>query len=239
MFRTCIYIVPPKILPFTFGDDPSNSGDSASVQCSVTSGDLPIHVRWLLNGFEINDEQGITTSKVGKRANALNIDNVQGTHAGNYTCEASNLAGTVDFMTALIVNGIFSFVKVLFYIFLFFFLLYPNINLVIPRIVPFAFEDGPLQTGQYASITCLVPEGDLPLKIRWIFNGKLVENDDDINIGNMGKRSSALAIEPVAARHAGNYTCFAQNSAGSAEYTTELKVIGYNRFLFNTVLFYN
>lgn len=109
----------------------------------------------------------------------------------------------------------------------FFFITERYIFPVAPRVVPFSFEDGPAQTGQYVNVQCLVPEGDLPILIKWVFNGNEIEDDSDINISNIGKRSSVLTIEPVAAKHSGNYTCYAKNSVGSAEYSSELKVIGY------------
>lgn len=92
-------------MPFSFGDEPANFGDSASVQCSVTSGDFPIHIRWLFNGLTLTGDSGVSTSQVGKRSNALNIDFVEASHAGNYTCEAANDAAIVNFTVQLVVNG--------------------------------------------------------------------------------------------------------------------------------------
>lgn len=98
--------VPPKISPFSFGDDPSNSGDSASIQCSVTSGDFPIDIVWLHDGLPIDAmDSAIVTSKLGKRLSVLNIDSVEGRHAGQFSCVASNLAGAVEWAAVLIVNG--------------------------------------------------------------------------------------------------------------------------------------
>lgn len=48
-------------------------------------------------------------TKLGKRLSVLNIDSVNGHHAGNYTCVASNLASAVNHTALLIVNGILSF----------------------------------------------------------------------------------------------------------------------------------
>ena len=98
--------VPPKIVPFSFGDEPSNFGDSASIQCSTTSGDLPIQVTWFLNGKRV-DKNSVSLSTVGKRLSILNIDSVDGYHAGNYTCVATNLANSVNYTALLIVNGTF------------------------------------------------------------------------------------------------------------------------------------
>lgn len=71
-----------------------------------------------------------------------------------------------------------------------------------------------------------MPEGDLPISIKWIFNGEEVQSDNDISISKIGKRNSVLTIEPVDAKHAGNYTCFARNDVGYTEYSSELSVIG-------------
>lgn len=101
---SCTHIVPPRISPFAFGDDPSNFGESASVQCNVIAGDLPVEIAWQLNGLPI-DEAFISTGKMGKRLSILNIDSVSGYHAGNYTCTASNAAGFVDHTAHLIVIG--------------------------------------------------------------------------------------------------------------------------------------
>lgn len=95
-----------------------NYGDSVSVQCSVPSGDLPIGIRWYFNGKDI-DDPAIAITNIGKRSKALTIDAVTASHAGNYTCEASNKADIIQFSSELIINGMISvtssqFVKHLF-----------------------------------------------------------------------------------------------------------------------------
>lgn len=99
-----IVTVPPKIVPFSFGDEPANFGEPASVQCSVVLGDFPIDIVWLLNGRVVNEE-AVSTAKLGKRLSVLNIDAVADLHAGNYTCAASNLAGQAEHSSLLRVNG--------------------------------------------------------------------------------------------------------------------------------------
>ncbi|XP_035901262.1 Down syndrome cell adhesion molecule-like protein Dscam2 isoform X45 [Anopheles stephensi] len=96
-------MVPPKIVPFSFGEETMNSGDSGSVQCNVLSGDFPLSIRWYFNGYLIDDHT-VTITSIGKRLSVLNIDSVHGRHAGNYTCEAQNKADTVSFTTELLVN---------------------------------------------------------------------------------------------------------------------------------------
>lgn len=101
-----IILVPPKIAHFDFGDEPSNYGDTASVSCIVTSGDSPINFKWLFDSKPISEVAGISTVKLGKRNSAMTIDSVNGRHAGNYTCQASNSAATINYTAVLVVNGI-------------------------------------------------------------------------------------------------------------------------------------
>ncbi|XP_017784824.1 PREDICTED: Down syndrome cell adhesion molecule-like protein Dscam2 isoform X11 [Nicrophorus vespilloides] len=98
--------------------------------------------------------------------------------------------------------------------------------MVAPRIVPFEFEDGPLESGQYTSIQCSVPQGDFPLTISWYFNEKPINDYDEsrVLVSAVGRRSSSLVIESVDYGHAGNYTCRAKNRAGIADFTSLLTV---------------
>lgn len=98
--------------------------------------------------------------------------------------------------------------------------------LVVPKISPFSFGDGPTSRGQYITVQCTVTEGDLPLNIYWRINGKPIINSLDVEVSKMGKRSSVLTIESVNGHHAGNYSCEADNFGGSTSFSTELKVIG-------------
>lgn len=100
-----LHLVKPKIAHFDFGEQPSNYSDSTSIQCLVTSGDLPIEFKWLFNGRPVKEIAGITTAKMGKRNSVLTIDSVSGKHAGNFTCQATNSAASANFTAQLIVNG--------------------------------------------------------------------------------------------------------------------------------------
>lgn len=97
-------LVTPKIAPFDFGNEPSNSGDSASVQCLIT-GDLPLDLKWFFNDRPVSEIFGISTVKLGKRTYALTIDSVSEKHYGLFTCEAENMAGVDRYSAELIVNG--------------------------------------------------------------------------------------------------------------------------------------
>lgn len=97
----------PHINPFSFGEDSLPEGETASVQCFVQKGDLPIEISWLHNGIAIDNENrlGITFSKISPRISLINIEAVRAEHSGNYTCIAQNKAGRSDYVSELHVDG--------------------------------------------------------------------------------------------------------------------------------------
>lgn len=80
--------------------------------------------------------------------------------------------------------------------------------------------------GQDLTLTCSVPDGDLPIDIQWYFNGHAIMDTDDISMMKVGKRTNVLSIESVRAQHAGVFICQAKNGAGKAQHSTELSVYG-------------
>ncbi|GAB6024303.1 Down syndrome cell adhesion molecule-like protein 1 [Chamberlinius hualienensis] len=74
-----------------------------------------------------------------------------------------------------------------------------------------------------AGITCLVTEGDLPIAIEWLKDGRTVEVDyADVITHN--EFTSTLTIHNLSTRHNGNYTCVAKNSAQTVNHTAPLLV---------------
>lgn len=101
-----LFAVIPQIFPFTFGDEPINSGETVSIQCTISKGDPPLNLTWTLNDKPIHKHKGIIIMNM-KRFSSLNIDLVQASHSGKYTCIANNLAGTTSLSAYLNVNGIY------------------------------------------------------------------------------------------------------------------------------------
>lgn len=97
-----------------------NSGDAASVLCSITKGDFPVDFTWLLNGRRIISDDNISIMRSNKRTSQLSIDSVQAEHAGEYMCIAHNKAGNASHSTSLQVNGTFRNIR-MFMFFSFFF----------------------------------------------------------------------------------------------------------------------
>lgn len=104
----CLLIVAPQIIPFDFGDEAINAEDMTSLQCTVSKGDMPLKIQWLHNGVVIQPSEGVIISRTSKRISTLSIESVQATNSGEYTCSASNKAGTISHTAVLNVNGDFN-----------------------------------------------------------------------------------------------------------------------------------
>lgn len=94
-------------MPFMFGEDSFNTGDSTGVSCMIVKGDLPISIKWTLNGQPLtNGENGVTIAKLTAKSSILSINSVDKEHKGVFRCHAENMAGTDDYSSVLHVNGI-------------------------------------------------------------------------------------------------------------------------------------
>lgn len=95
----------PHITPFAFEEEPSR-GDTVQIQCLVSKGDMPIKFSWLFNEKAIATEMSVNIAPFGKKTSVLSIDYVNESHIGNFTCVASNRAGTSKYSAELFVKGI-------------------------------------------------------------------------------------------------------------------------------------
>lgn len=96
----------PTVVPFSFGSDPVQSEQVTSVQCIVSSGDLPLTITWAFNGAPLISSDLVSVSKSGHRISTLAIESVSARLAGNYTCIARNEAGISSHTSELRVNGL-------------------------------------------------------------------------------------------------------------------------------------
>ncbi|XP_050461786.1 cell adhesion molecule Dscam2 isoform X28 [Cataglyphis hispanica] len=99
-------MVAPQIAPFSISEEPANWGEQVSAVCSILKGDLPIEIRWSLNSELITrlTHPDITITNTGKKTSLLTIESVTARHAGEYSCVASNLVGSVSRSAILSVN---------------------------------------------------------------------------------------------------------------------------------------
>ena len=99
-------VVAPQIGMFSFGEEPLNAGEMGTIQCAVIKGDSPMDIDFIFDNKPIiSGEQDVVISKSGKRAKQLTIESVGANHAGEYTCVASNAAGSTSRSAVLAVNG--------------------------------------------------------------------------------------------------------------------------------------
>lgn len=97
---------------------------------------------------------------------------------------------------------------------------------VAPVISPFQF-DGVLNAGDSAFVTCFVPQGDRPLKIKWYHNGHhITHHSKGISTSPFGSQASILNIPAVEPHHRGEYACVVTNAAGKTRYAAILNVNG-------------
>lgn len=100
-------------MPFYFGEDSFNTGDSTAVNCMITKGDAPLNIKWVLNQEPlVNGRYGIIIAKLSQRLSSLSIDSISSKHRGIFKCVAENLAGHDEFESELKVNGIYIVVYV-------------------------------------------------------------------------------------------------------------------------------
>jgi hypothetical protein len=101
----------PSINAFSFGDEDFNFDESASATCSITKGDNPIKIWWTFKGededfsYNLTTTDGILITRNTQKISMLAIEALKARHRGNYTCFASNKAGTTQASAYLSING--------------------------------------------------------------------------------------------------------------------------------------
>lgn len=77
--------------------------------CTVSSGDLPINITWSKDGQPITATNpataGILVNTVADYSSTLLFKSLRLDYRGNYTCVASNDAGTVSHSAIMIIHG--------------------------------------------------------------------------------------------------------------------------------------
>lgn len=97
---------------FSFGGDIPKAGETISIQCTVSSGDIPIEFAWTFNGKSTSDLANVFVSKTGRRVSSLTVESLTEKNVGNYSCLARNMAGETGHTASLYVNGNYSLKKI-------------------------------------------------------------------------------------------------------------------------------
>lgn len=74
-------------------------------------------------------------------------------------------------------------------------------------------------------VVCVVSDGDSPLKITWLKDGRPL-NSTETTTHQIGNYDLALMIQSATTAHNGNYTCVASNDAAETSRTASLLVHG-------------
>nr|XP_033326678.1 Down syndrome cell adhesion molecule-like protein Dscam2 isoform X45 [Megalopta genalis] len=185
-------MVSPQIAPISFGDETVNAGDLVSVQCVVTKGDSPLEITWTFDSQPIRpDRMDVVVSSSGKRVKQLTIESVAARHAGEYTCVASNAAGSTSHSAKLDVN-------------------------VPPRWI-LEPTDKPFAQGSDARVECKADGFPKP-QVTWKrATGDTPGDYTDLKLSNpdISVEDGTLAINNIQKTNEGYYLCEAVNGIGS------------------------
>ncbi|KAL3203346.1 hypothetical protein MRX96_041928 [Rhipicephalus microplus] len=96
----------PKIQPFSFPND-AQLGKDAAVSCFAVRGHQPLEFSWLKNGVRADAIPNVEVEEIAGKISTLTLKKVSAAEIGNYTCRVSNVAGTDEFTTSLVVNGVY------------------------------------------------------------------------------------------------------------------------------------
>lgn len=96
-----------------------------------------------------------------------------------------------------------------------------------PEVEPFPVTDSTLNEGGSTKILCSVSSGDMPMHFVWTKNGLPMNADrKNLRVQQLDEMTSMFSLTRVSLEDAGNYSCIAQNEAGSDSHTASLKVMG-------------
>lgn len=93
-------------MPIDFGSDKFYEGDLAQANCVLRKGDLPVMFQWIFNDQPLVVSDSVQILNIGGRTSLLTISPIHGYHQGNFTCIATNSAGTARVDASFIVYGI-------------------------------------------------------------------------------------------------------------------------------------
>uniref|UniRef100_T1K1W5 Uncharacterized protein n=1 Tax=Tetranychus urticae TaxID=32264 RepID=T1K1W5_TETUR len=174
-------------------------GQTVNVKCLVSSYPRSKVVWKRLEGSSWNliESNNMKTVDYDISNNNLMIHNATRYHEGRYGCSAS--------------NGIEPN-------------LWSEFDISIegrPNIEPFSFPNEVKLNQPILVVTCVVSNGEKPIKFEWFKDGNPMESKDEVNIKHH-EMYSFLELKNLKSKHIGNYTCLARNRFGTDSFTSKL-----------------
>ncbi|CAL8251670.1 unnamed protein product [Boreogadus saida] len=166
-------------------------GSTVTLRCEARGLPEP-EVTWYRNGLQLVPGNGL-----GMQRHQLDIEGVQLSDGGTYTCKVSNVAGQVDRTFRLTVH--------------------------VPPVLDGPLQETLTRTlGSVVTLLCEASGVPVP-STSWLKDGTPIESSLQWQWSVRGNR---LELGPLTLSHAGRYTCLAKNSGGEAkkDYTLTVQV---------------
>ncbi|XP_023221211.1 hemicentin-1-like isoform X2 [Centruroides sculpturatus] len=182
-----------------------NEGHEFYLYCPVRGSPMP-DIVWLHNGHMIISENN-SDIRITENGTLFYIEKVEAKHGGQYTCIATNLAGTADQNFFLDVS-------------------------VPPSIMQAENLTDEVSAIMNHPVIIKCPASGIPLpSIQWLKNGRPIEQFSDTNI-MLSSNKRQLTIKHARKSDASVYKCIAINRAGKTEKEIHLQVLAPPRLLY-------
>ncbi|OCT63664.1 hypothetical protein XELAEV_18044763mg [Xenopus laevis] len=187
---------PPKFIKKLETTKVVKIGDSIRCECKI-SGSPEIKITWYKNDTEIKSNEKYSMSFIDFIP-VLEINNLSPEDNGDYTCEASNDAGSASCSIKIVAKEPPRFVKKL--------------------------SDVSCLIGEATELQALT-EGSQPISVTWLKDkGDIVRESENIKISYVNN-VAALQIASTESSSSGKYTCQAVNEVGMRECAAILSII--------------
>ncbi|GFS44506.1 titin [Nephila pilipes] len=230
-------IDPPILFPLMVPSNPS-IGDNTEMLCTLKRGSLPVSFRWLYNNQDVTLISKYKIVSIDKSSH-FSIGNIQPHDIGNYTCVATNNAGTDRQMTSIVIEEkILSRLlfghkyitnKMLSGILLILIYLrgYKASEILSdpPVLYPLMVPSNPT-LGDDTDIVCKLRRGSRPVKFEWFHNGNKIAVGSKVKVTTSDRRS-VFSMGNIQVTDIGNYTCVASNDFGRDSKTESVLIEGF------------